>query len=224
MPANPQDALPIRLNVDDSDSPSDVVDALFLGRFASGEQPYSHSVSIDRVKPGATLLPSAATVLRSARDSDRSATLAEGEGWTMLVSRWSRGADVTVTAVSDELAAGVLGEATEDALDEPEPQPTSVAMGFWYVSPRRGPYRTTRQITAGTWAEVRPNYTAPVAGAMDRLMKVTPDDIAGRLLLLHGPRAPGRPRLCGRSPGPGGSGARWTAYWTRSGCSTTSAT
>ncbi len=192
MSANPQDALPIRLNVDDSDSPSDVVDALFLGRFASGEQPYSHSMSIERVKAEATLLPPEATVLRSARDSDRSATLAEGEGWTMLVSRWSRGADVTVTAVSDELAAGVLGKATEGVQDEPEPQPENVTMGFWYVSPRRGPYRTTRQIAAGTWAEVRPNYTAPVAGAMDRLMKVTPDDIAGRLLLLHGPPGTGK--------------------------------
>ncbi|WKD35416.1 AAA family ATPase [Streptomyces xanthophaeus] len=192
MSANPHDALPIRLNVDDSDSPSDVVDALFLGRFASGEQPYSHSVSIERVKAEATLLPPEATVLRSARDSDRSATLAEGEGWTMLVSRWSRGADVTVTAVSDELAAGVLGKATEGVQDEPEPQPENVTMGFWYVSPRRGPYRTTRQIAAGTWAEVRPNYTAPVAGAMDRLMKVTPDDIAGRLLLLHGPPGTGK--------------------------------
>ncbi|MEU7064882.1 DUF5925 domain-containing protein [Streptomyces sp. NPDC053429] len=192
MSANPHDALPIRLTLDDSDSPSDVVDALFLGRFASGEQPYSHSVSIERVKAEATLLPPGATVLRAARDTDRSATLAEGEGWTMLVSRWSRGADVTVTAVSDELAAGVLGEATQGARDEPEPQPENVTMGFWYVSPRRGPYRTTRQIAAGTWPEVRPNYTAPVAEAMDRLMKVTPDDIAGRLLLLHGPPGTGK--------------------------------
>ena len=60
MSANPESALPIRLNVDDSDSPSDVVDALFLGRFATGEQPYSHSSSLDRVKSGATLLPPAA--------------------------------------------------------------------------------------------------------------------------------------------------------------------
>ena len=65
-------------------------------------------------------------------------------------------------------------------------------MGFWYVSPRRGPHRTTRQISAGTWEEVRPNYTAPVADAMDRLMKVTPEDIAGRLLLLHGPPGTGK--------------------------------
>ncbi|MEV0093091.1 DUF5925 domain-containing protein [Streptomyces sp. NPDC050738] len=192
MSATPEDALPIRLNVDDSDSPSDVVDALFLGRFATGEQPYSHSSSIDRVKKGLTLLPSGAKVLRAARDDDRSATLAEGEGWTMLISRWNRGADVTVTAVSEDLAASVLKEVTEGAQDEPEPQPENVAMGFWYVSPRRGPHRTSRQIAAGTWDEVRSNYTEPVAGAMDSLMKVTPDDISGRLLLLHGPPGTGK--------------------------------
>ncbi|WP_420823990.1 DUF5925 domain-containing protein [Streptomyces roseifaciens] len=185
-------SLPIRLNVDDSDSPSDVIDALFLGRFATGEQPYAHSRSVDRVKSGATLLPPAAHVVRSARDDDRSATLAEGDGWTLLISRWNRGADVSVTATSEELAKKVLGQAVEGAEDEPEPQPEHVTMGFWYVSPRRGPHRTTRQISAGTWEEVRPNYTARVADAMDRLMKITPDDIAGRLLLLHGPPGTGK--------------------------------
>lgn len=134
MSANPHDALPIRLNVDDSDSPSDVIDALFLGRFATGEQPHSHAVNIDRVRSGATLLPPGARVLRSARDDDRSATLAEGEGWTLLVSRWNRGADVTVTATSTELAEKVLDQATDGAADEPEPQPENVTMGFWYVS------------------------------------------------------------------------------------------
>ncbi|OEJ96886.1 DUF5925 domain-containing protein [Streptomyces thermolilacinus] len=192
MSANPQDALPIRLTVDDSDSPSDVVDALFLGRFTTGEQPHSRSRSLDRVKPGATLLPPGAAVLRSARADDRSAVLAEGEGWTLLVSRWSRGADVTVTAVDDGLAERVLAQATDGAQDEPEPRPDDVAMGFWYMSPRRGPYRTTRQIAAGAWEDVRPNYTAPVADALDRLMKVTPDDVSGRLLLLHGPPGTGK--------------------------------
>ncbi|MGW6509602.1 DUF5925 domain-containing protein, partial [Streptomyces niveus] len=192
MSAKPQDALPIRLNVDDSDSPSDVVDALFLGRFATGEQPHSHSSSIDRVKSGVSLLPPGATVLRSARDDDRSATLAEGDGWTLLISRWNRGADITVTATTSELAEKVHAQATDGAQDEPEPVPENVTMGFWYVSPRRGPHRTTRQIAAGTWDEVRANYTAPVADAMDRLMKVTPDDIAGRLLLLHGPPGTGK--------------------------------
>ncbi|WP_212910999.1 DUF5925 domain-containing protein [Streptomyces sp. TS71-3] len=192
MSPNPFDALPIRLTVDDSDSPTDVVDALFLGRFATGEQPYAHSVNIDRVRSGATLLPPGGTVLRASRDDDRSATLVAGEGWTLLVSRWNRGADVTVTATAPELAERILKQATDGAQDEPEPQPENVTMGFWYVSPRRGPHRTTRQISAGTWAEVRQNYTAPVATALDGLMKTTPDDIAGRLLLLHGPPGTGK--------------------------------
>ncbi|MFF1509375.1 DUF5925 domain-containing protein [Streptomyces sp. NPDC058326] len=192
VPSEPQRSLPIRLNLDDSDSPSDVVDALFLGRFATGEQPHAHSTTLDRVRPEATLLPAGATVLRAAKDDDRSALLAEGEGWTLLVSRWSRGADVTVTAADAELAERVLKEATDGAKDEPEPQPENVTMGFWYVSPRRGPHRTTRQISAGTWEEVRPNYSAPVAESMDRLMKVTPESIAGRLLLLHGPPGTGK--------------------------------
>jgi hypothetical protein len=67
-----------------------------------------------------------------------------------------------------------------------------VAMGFWYHSPRRGPHRTTRSITAGSWEEVRGNYTAPVATAMDALMGITPGDVSGRLLLLHGPPGTGK--------------------------------
>ncbi|MFJ6888406.1 DUF5925 domain-containing protein [Streptomyces californicus] len=192
MPDSFASALPIRLTLDDGDSPSDVVDALFLGRFANGEQPYARNTSIDRVKAGATLLPPGATVLRNAGGDDRSATLAEGEGWTLLASRWSRNADVTVIATTPDLAAEVLALATDGAKDEPEHQPEDVTMGFWYVSPNRGPHRTTRRISARSWEEARPDYTAPVVGALDRLMKVTPDDVAGRLLLLHGPPGTGK--------------------------------
>jgi hypothetical protein len=190
--AAPHRALPIHLRLDDSDSPSDVVDALFLGRFTSGEQPFARGASVENVKSGLTLLPPDAAVLRQARDKDRSATLAEGDGWTILISRWNRGADVTVAAVSDELAEQVLKSSVDDAEDQPEPQPDDVTMGFWYIVPNRGPHRTTRRIAAATWEELRVNYTAPVADAMDGLMKLTADDVAGRLLLLHGPPGTGK--------------------------------
>ncbi|QPP09602.1 ATP-binding protein [Streptomyces bathyalis] len=191
-PTRPEHAITPYLTIDDTDSPSDVIDALFLGRFTKGEQPYSRSHSVDRVKKGRTLLPPDAKVLREAQADGRSTVLAEGEGWTVLVSRWTHGADVTVTAVSGELAQKRLDEAVNGAEDEPEPQSDKVSMGFWYHSPMRGPRRTTRAITAGTWQEVRPNYTARVADAMDGLMKVTPDEVSGRLLLLHGPPGTGK--------------------------------
>ncbi|MFE0423234.1 DUF5925 domain-containing protein [Streptomyces sp. NPDC058953] len=189
----PQDALPIRLTLTDDDSPTDVIDALFIGRFATGEQPYARTVNVDPVKRDAPLLPPGATVLRSSAGANgRSSVLAEGEGWTLLASRWQQNADVTVTATSDALAREVLERATRDAADRPEPTPDDVTMGFWYFSPGRGPRRTTRQITAGSWQEVRGNYAAPVGTAFDELMKTTPDDITGRLLLLHGPPGTGK--------------------------------
>jgi Domain of unknown function (DUF5925)/ATPase family associated with various cellular activities (AAA) len=188
----PEETVPLRVYLDDGDSPYDVVDALLLGRFASGAQPFSHSASLEKVKSGATLLPPDANVLRSAREKDRSAVLAEGPGWTIEASLWRHGGEVVVTAVTDELAKQVLASAIDGAADEPAPEPESVTMGFWYLSSRRGPYRTTRTITASTWPEIRGNYSARVADSMDKLMKVTPDDITGRLILLHGPPGTGK--------------------------------
>ncbi|MGI5351428.1 DUF5925 domain-containing protein [Streptomyces sp. CA-250714] len=188
----PERAVASRLHIDDSDSASDIIDALFLGRFTVGEQPYSRSHTVDRIKKGHTLLPPGAHVLREAQDDNSGSVLAEGDGWTVRVSRWNRGAEVTVTAVTDELAEQRLKQAVDGAEDEPEPQEDQVSMGFWYHSPMRGPRRTSRTISAGSWADVRQNYTARVATAMDDLMKVTPDEISGRLLLLHGPPGTGK--------------------------------
>jgi hypothetical protein len=188
----PQDLLPIRLTVDDSDSPLDVVDALFLSRFTTGVQPHSRHVSVAASTPDLVKIPPGGTVLRSAREEERGAVLAEGDGWTLRIANWSRSTMVTVTATTTELADEVIRACTGHLGSEPEPQPDDVSMGFWYASPRRGPHRTSRQIAAGTWPEVRGNYTAPVAAAMDSLMKATPDDITGRLLLLHGPPGTGK--------------------------------
>lgn len=188
----PEESVLLRVYLDDGDSPYDVVDALLLGRFASGAQPYSRSASLEKIKAEATLLPPDSTVLRSAKDKDRSAVLAEGPGWTLEATRWRVGGEVTVTAVTDELAEDVLALATDGAAEEPDPEPSNVTMGFWYLSARRGPYRTTRSISASTWPEIRGNYSAKVADSMDKLMKITPDDITGRLILLHGPPGTGK--------------------------------
>ncbi|WP_461012501.1 DUF5925 domain-containing protein [Streptomyces capparidis] len=190
--AAPQDAVALRMFLDDGDKPYDVVDALLLGRFASGEQPYARTASLEKVKAEATLLPPEAEVLRAAREEDRSAVLAQGPGWTVQASRWRVGGSVTVTAVTDELAQEVLARAVDGAAEEPDLEPSQVMMGFWHLSPRRGPYRYTRGISTATWPEIRGNYSARAAADLDRLMKVTPDDITGRLILLHGPPGTGK--------------------------------
>lgn len=190
---DPSTLLPFVFGLDDADTPYDAVDGLALAAFLTGAQPWARTTRLDRVKPGARLVPRGARVVRAVEEDDRSSQLAVGDGWTLRSVRWrSGGGEVTVTAVDEKVGRAVLKKAVKGAAADPPPKDEAVAMGFWYFSARRGPYRTTRAITAAPWEDIRRNYTGPTAGAFDRLMKVTPDDVSGRLILLHGPPGTGK--------------------------------
>lgn len=190
---DPSTLLPFVFGLDDTDTPYDAVDGLALAAFLTGAQPWALTTRLDRVKPGAKLVPRGARVVRAAEDDDRSSQLAVGDGWTLRSVRWrSGGGEITVTAVDEKTGRAVLKKVVRGAAADPPPRDEAVAMGFWYLSARRGPYRTTRTIAAAPWEEIRRNYTGPTAGAFDRLMKVTPDDVSGRLILLHGPPGTGK--------------------------------
>ena len=188
----PHRALSIRLGMDDNDSPSDAIDALFLSRFVTGEQPYSCGTSLDRVKSGAVTGPAGRAVLRSAQDKDRGATLAEGDGWTILRLALAPTGRRDGDRGHEELAEERPGRGRRRRRGPAGTATRRRGHGLLVRPPRRGPHRITRQITAGPWDDVRGNYTAPVAEAMDGLMKLTPDDVSGRLLLLHGPPGTGK--------------------------------
>ncbi len=190
--AEPATLLPTSLSLDDSDTPTDVVDGLALAAFASGREPWARSVRLDRVRPDAPLLPCGARVLRAATDDGRYTHLAAGQGWTLHAIRWrSRAAYVGVSAVSDELARTIVEAATRGAADVPVPDADAVSMGFWHRSGPRA-RRSTKRISASPWSQIRSNYAASAAGALDRLMATTADDLAGRLILLHGPPGTGK--------------------------------
>ncbi len=111
--------LPFVVGLDDSDTPYDVVDALALAPFTTGEQPWARSARLDRLRPGATLLPSGARVLRSVVEEARDSRLAVGEGWTVRAVRWrGGGGEVTVTAVTEQLARGVLEDVVRASTTE----------------------------------------------------------------------------------------------------------
>jgi hypothetical protein len=188
--AEPEPSVVFQL--DSSDSFGDVLEALALEAFAAGRQPYARSVRLERVRPDAPLRPAGARVLRAVRDEYGEAVLACGDGWTLRSGRW-RGANgtVEVTAVSDELAKTVLEDAVRDATEPAPPEEHRVEMGFWHWGPRGG-HRGERSITAPAWAEIRGNYAAAAATAISRLTTVEPDDVHGRLLLLHGPPGTGK--------------------------------
>lgn len=188
MEADPFGSVPFAVCIDDSDGPADVVDALMLWPFASGEQPWARSVRLDRVRPDAALRPPGARVLRSAVADGHVSYLAAGDGWSLRAIRWKdRTADVTVTAVRADLAQTVIEQATRNAVEPAPPQDEAVEIGFWYR--RSCGQRRARSIAIQPWAAIRRNYARAVAEAIGKLMAVTGDGVSGRLLLLHG--APG---------------------------------
>ncbi|MCE7006149.1 DUF5925 domain-containing protein [Kibdelosporangium philippinense] len=187
----PVSVVPTRMSLDSDDSSFDVLDALFISLYTTGEHTASRTTRIDPIKEDATFLPSGATVLREARGDARTYVLATGEGWMLLSHRWDDSVTVSVTAVTDEIAEKVLAEAVEGVKAEPSDDADVVRIGFWYLS-GHGPHRRNRDITAPNWAEIRRNYTASVGTAFDKLMATTSDDLSGRLLLLHGPPGTGK--------------------------------
>ncbi|REE98684.1 ATPase family protein associated with various cellular activities (AAA) [Thermomonospora umbrina] len=189
---DPELAMSVVLNLNDNNSPSDVMDVLSLRPFASGEQPWSKATRLEHVRADAPLRPDGSRVLRVADEDGKHSVLAEGDGWMLLANRWDGGnAYVAVSATTPELAESVLEDAVRDATEPPVADETQVEMGFWHMS-KHGPSRRERIISADTWDTIRGNYTAPVTEALDAVMALDRDEISGRLLLLHGPPGTGK--------------------------------
>jgi hypothetical protein len=136
-------------------------------------------------------LPDAQT-LRVALNG-RQARLMGGDDWTARTVLWHNGtADVTVTAVTDELAESVIDRIVADAVVEQSDRDGRVTIGFWHRSERRGPCRAARRVSAEPWAAIRGNYASATAAALDQLMAITPATLAGHLILLYGPPGTGK--------------------------------
>lgn len=189
-PAPPPALAPV-LQYDDADTPCDVIDALALADFISGRHPWANTARLARIRPGALLVPERAEVLRTATDRQQWSRLARGDGWLVRAIRWKgRGAEVTVTAVSEEVGQAVLDEIVNGATEVADE--STLPVGFWHKNPRRGAQRDTRSIATPPWADIRANYPTAAAKALDQLMAVTPETVTGRLLLLHGPPGTGK--------------------------------
>lgn len=184
--------LSYEVQLDDFDEPPDVLTTLVLEEFLAGTQPWSVSARLQRVRRDARLLPPQVEPARHACQSDRRSVLAQGDGWTLHAVRWTDAtARVTVTATSDELARSVLLDAINGAAEDLPPAEEATSIGFWHLTPHGGT-RIVRSIATTPWSEIRRNYSAPVAGALDRLMDFRAEGLGGRLLLLHGPPGTGK--------------------------------
>jgi hypothetical protein len=189
----PTRGLPFVVSLDDCDDLADVIDALALGRFAAGIEPVGRTRRLNRVRPEASLLPAKMHAAWTVVGGGRRAHLAQGQGWTLRAVRWSdRTAEVTVTAVNDALATEILDAAVADAEEPAGPDDETVVVGFWHHQRCGKPSRVERDVAIQQWSAVRRNYSAPAASALESVMNLEPRQLAGRLLLLHGPPGTGK--------------------------------
>jgi len=185
--------LPLHGSIRGDDTLIDAVELLQFQAFTSGREPFARAVNLENVLPDATLRPPDGRVLRQAVHANYRARLLAGDGWTLCVVHFrnTRSARLTVTAVRPEIPARVLDAAVAGAVEETVPQPDVVEFGFWHDAGR--PVRSTRDIAAPTWAEIRGHYARAVAAELDAVVATT--EPSGRLLLLHGPPGTGKTTL-----------------------------
>ena len=191
----PAPGLPLQAGVAATDTLGQIVDLLVRQDFVTGRQPFARHQSLANVLPDAELRPDDGRLAREVVSDHYRSRLVTGDGWTLKsVHRpVRRTAQVTVTAVSAELASAVLAAAIDGAVEPEVRREDVVPLRFWHLT-GHGPASDVREIEAPSWAGIRGHYAAEVAAAMDRVTAVTGDP-AGRLLLLHGPPGTGKTTL-----------------------------
>ncbi len=174
----------VRLAFDQHTDFDGALTALALARFVDGSQPYVACFDVEGVARAADLVPLGSVVRQVAADKWQR-VLASGDGWTVLVERWtSAQASVRVVAADPELLEKMVADVRSRA-PVVERRPETVAVDFWYQGQCQ-PTTVRRRLDVPSWDAIGPNYTAGVRDRLDALMTMPAPESGGRLLLWHG--------------------------------------
>jgi hypothetical protein len=181
----------MHFTLDGSDDPSNVLNLMALDAYVSGTQPHAVVRALDMVADDVDLIPEGGTLLRSISGTSF-LQLVTGQGWTLRTQRWRDGSgQAVVTAETRERAEEIAAYVTDRTGSVEEVGEDKVDMGFWYRS-ARGPFRSTRSISAPRWPEIERNYSSSAGSALGKLMSTQSSDVTGRLVLFHGPPGTGK--------------------------------
>jgi hypothetical protein len=183
-------AMPPRLTIGENTDFDEALSTLALARFIDGSQPYVAGLDLEAVARATDLVP-VGSVQRLVTAEKWHRLLAGGDGWTVLVERWTSGnATVRVAAADPELLEKVVADVRSRA-PVVEPRAEAVEIEFWYQA-RCGPRTVKRRLDVPTWDSIAAHYTADVRRRLGQLMTMTAPAPGGGLLLWHGPPGTGK--------------------------------
>jgi energy-coupling factor transporter ATP-binding protein EcfA2 len=115
-----------------------------------------------------------------------------GDGWMMRVKWVQHESTVTIHVIgtSGDIAEKVLAD-TLARLVITRIAPTDLEMRFRYAAASGSDVRH-RTVQLASWEDIHTNYAAATRPTLDHLIKLTPENIHGRLILLHGPTGTGK--------------------------------
>jgi hypothetical protein len=117
--------------------------------------------------------------------------LAERDGTLLQLSLYSGWTHAQVAGVEAERVQETLKHLKE-LLPPPDPSSTHrVGVQFWTYG-QHGPIASYREVSVPEWADLETNYTAPVRGSLDGLMRGFQPAHGGQLILWHGEAGTGK--------------------------------
>jgi hypothetical protein len=198
LPTAPAEPLILTLNAGGPSLGSHrVIDFAATAVAADGREPFVWNASADRVRRRGddpvhaliSLLPTESRVTRTTERRYGVRVLAGAEDFHVFLEESTSRLEVTVSAVSPELARSI-GSEILDRIAVPPTSANRVSFRVWHRG--QGAQWTTKSVHVPAWESVEQNYAPSSRGEIDRLMRLQArdeDNAAGRLIVWHG--APG---------------------------------
>lgn len=166
-----------------------------LSSFTRGELPFAGDCMVQGTVAEDDLRLDEGDVVRVVRENGAVHVLVNAPTWrARFVLRYEHYLHALVLADTEATLARLV--ARIEAWQEPDAElaDDEVPITFCYLG-NHGIHQAERLIKAPAWSEVAGNYSHSARGALDRLVSVRPDALAGHLMLLWGPPGTGKTTL-----------------------------
>ena len=185
-------ASPSLVSIRAESSPGQVIDAYVASRLLDRTFAVTASFLVPHSFPPGRLAPSSMSVVHEANmTASRLLHLELLDQADVQIWEWEGATRIELAGRTHDIVRGVWDEIRMKILDEVRGL-NYVPSSIWSF-PEGKPLQRSHQVPAITWSEARRNYPAGTAEGLDWLMGLmTPERVAGRLLLWHGPPGTGK--------------------------------